>query len=140
MLPLPPQYEPSRPPLQHEPEPVVTLRTWRPRGRWPALLRMAWLLRVFAVLSLIAGAIIALVDFVNLVAGRQNLEVPAPPDLAAALGLHAAVAILSAIAAFIIWLGLAELILLFIAIERHTRQTRDRLPRHETEQPPVASG
>jgi hypothetical protein len=50
--------------------------------------------------------------------------------------VYAGVAIISAVVAFIFWTGMAELILLAIALERNTRQTRDRLPRHPHEEAP----
>ena len=46
-------------------------------------------------------------------------------------------AMVSAVIGYIIWVGLAEAILLAIALERNTRQTRDRLPRHQPDEAPA---
>jgi hypothetical protein len=47
--------------------------------------------------------------------------------------LQAIGALVSGLVAFVIWMGLAELILVLIAIERNSRQTRDRLPKHRSD-------
>jgi hypothetical protein len=120
--PLPPASDqPAVKPQDLDHEPVVTFTSWRPRGRWPALLRLSWLFRVFAVLSLLIGIGWALVSMAVAIGGQG------PSGVAAFV--TAVVAVLSGIAGFIIYLGLAELVLLAVAVERNTRQTRDRLPK-----------
>jgi hypothetical protein len=94
-----------------------------PRGRhrvtWPALVRLSSLFRFLAVLSLVGGVIMALVAlFLALQMGQ------------AVWLLYALCAALSGFIWLIVWRGLAEGILLLIAIERNTRQTRDRLPKN----------
>ena len=107
---------------QPEPEHEAIQATWRPLGRWPALLRLSWLFRVLAVLSLIAGLVLAIVGLVMALNGQ-------------ALGLlYASLGFLSGMVGLTFWLAMAELILLAIAVERNTRQARDRLPK-----PPLAA-
>jgi hypothetical protein len=123
--------------VEPEPDPVVNLSTWRPAGRWPALMRLSWLFRLFAVLSVVAGAISAVVIFwTTIIIGLSSVG---PPEAKLPAFFWALVAILSAIisaiVAYFIWLGLAELILLLIAIEKSARQTRDRVGRHLHEEP-----
>jgi hypothetical protein len=116
-----PRYE------EHEHEPAPRLGKWRPPGRWPALLRLSWLCRLLAILSLAVGALLALLGLVG------TGERAAQPELLVRL-LYAIVVLVSAVFAFIFWTGMAELILLAIALERNTRQARDRQPRHAPEE------
>jgi hypothetical protein len=88
---------------------------------------MAWLFRVFAWVSLIAGLLYAVVSTLVLLSGPEEVRGFAP--------LYFIGGIVSALIGFIIWLGLAEGVVLVIALERNTRQTRDRLPRHHADEP-----
>jgi hypothetical protein len=129
--PPPPGPDPSLS-RQHEPdhEIVPPIGAWRPLGRWPALLRLSWLCRLLAVLSLIGGAIGVLLGILSFLAA-WNPEAPRVSESARLLSLlYIPGAIISAVVGFIFWCGIAEAILLAIALERNTRQTRDRLPKH----------
>jgi hypothetical protein len=113
---------------QHEPdhETMPGLTAWRPRGRWPALLRLSWLCRLLALVSAAACGIWA-------VFGLLAMTLPGADS---AMGLLILIgAVFSAFVSYIVWMGLAELIMLVIALERTTRQTRDRLPRHAVDVP-----
>ncbi len=103
----------------HDPEPSPEHATWRPRGRWPALLRLSWLLWVIALFHLVVGVLALVIGVGVLLAGGNATN-----------GLPAVIWGISALVSVIFWLGLAELILLLIAVERNSRQTRDRLPKH----------
>jgi hypothetical protein len=123
--PVPPGPEQAVPRYEeHDHEPAPPLGKWRPPGRWPALLRLSWLCRLLAVLSLAIGALLALLALLG--AGERPLD----PFIRV---LYASVVIISAVVGYIFWTGIAELILLAIALELNTRQTRDRLPRHPPE-------
>src|SRR3974390_3478623 len=94
---------------------------WRPRGRRPALLRLSWLFRLFAFLSLILAGVTIFLGLIMLAM---------PPGDRSWVGLVVVLsAIVSGFVSYIFWMGMAELILLAIALERNTRQTRDRLPK-----------
>jgi len=120
--PVPPATDQPQP-AHAEPdlEPIPALTAWRPRGRWPALLRLSWLCRLLALVSVVACAFWALMGLTVALLGAEQ----------GAIGLLFIIgALFSAAVSYITWMGLAELILLVIALERNTRQTRDRLPRH----------
>jgi hypothetical protein len=119
--------------VEHEPEAIIA---WRPYGKWPALLRLAWLFRIFAVLSVVFGILWALYGCIAALVALSNAG--NNQQAAAAIGTLAATSaifsgVISAFVGYIVWRGLAELILLFIAMEKNTRQTRDRLARHHHE-------
>jgi len=132
-IPVPPGSEqpplPPTPPLEPdagewperspepEAEPVPMTASGHARERWPALLLLSGLCRLLSFLSLVSAAIMTIVGLVIAAEGH-------------ALGLlYSVSAIISGIVACIIWRALAEAILLAIAIERNTRQMRDRLPK-----------
>jgi hypothetical protein len=79
------------------------------------------------VLSLLAGALGALVALIMALGADDQFRLA---RLLSAVG-----AIASGLVAYIFWCGIAEAILLLIALERNTRQTRDRLPKHQVEEP-----
>jgi len=107
---------PERSP-EPEAEPVPMTASGHARERWPALLRLSGLCRLFSFLSLVSAAIMTIVGLVIAAEGH-------------AVGLlYSVSAIISGIVAWIVWTALAEAILLVIAIERNTRQMRDRLPK-----------
>jgi hypothetical protein len=117
--PVPPAAD--QPEAAHPETDLAPLTVWRPRGRWPALLRLSWLCRLLARLSLIACGFWALF-------GLLFLTFPGADPVVGLLTLIAAV--FTAFVSFIVWMGLAEFILLLIALERTARQTRDRLSRY----------
>jgi hypothetical protein len=114
--PLPPASDQS-PPAQAEPD-HEPLPAWRPRGRWPTLLRLSWMCRILALFSAISCGFLALF-------GLLMVTVAGPDQGAGLLILFGA--LFSAVVSYIVWTGVAELFLLAIAVERNTRQTRDRL-------------
>jgi hypothetical protein len=116
-----PQYE------EHDHEPAPRLGKWRPPGRWPALLRLSWLCRLLAILSLVVGVILALAGTIEMWRTHRNW------DPLVVLFFYGICPIVAAVIAYIFWTGMAELLLLAVALERNTRQTRDRLPRHTPE-------
>ena len=116
-VPIPPG-PPPRP--EADPEPVQAIATWRPRGRWRALLRMSWLCRLLAYLSLGFALLAAIV---YLTADWQ-------PSFGSRI-VYVVGSLFSGFVAWVVWLGLAELILLAIALERNSRQIRDRLPKDD---------
>jgi hypothetical protein len=73
--------------------------------------------RLLAGLSLVGGFLGALVGIVVVLQGT------------AAGIVYSAIAIVSGICNLIFCMGMAELVLLFIALEKNTRQTRDRIPK-----------
>jgi hypothetical protein len=80
---------------------------------------MSWLFRLLALLSVVVCGLWILFGLVLLAQGDAGGQ-----GLLILIG-----AVLSAFVSYIVWMGLAELVLLFIAIERNVRQTRDRLPK-----------
>jgi hypothetical protein len=100
--------------------------------RWPALARLAWWLRAFAVLSLLASAIGPVACLVVAVSSGMNES----ERMNLLLGFAAI--IVGGLVACVAWMGLAELLELLIALESHARETRDRLPKHQPEQAPAA--
>jgi hypothetical protein len=83
---------------------------------------------------LIGGAIGVLIGIILFLASwtPQISPVTSPVTETARLFalLYIPGAIISAVVGYIFWSGIAEAILLAIALERNTRQTRDRLPKH----------
>jgi hypothetical protein len=120
--PLPPASDPS-PSAQAEPD-HEPLPAWRPRGRWPTLLRLSWMCRLLALFSAISCGFLALF-------GLLMVTVAGPDQGVGLLVMFGA--LFSAVISYVVWMGLAELFLLAIAVERNTRQTRDRLPKHTAE-------
>jgi len=114
----PPPREPDPLPLaETESETAANIANFRHRARWPWLLRLAGLFRMLAGLSLVAGILGALVGMVVFMQGN------------AAGIVYSAIAMVSGICNLIFCMGMAELVLLFIALEKNTRQTRDRIPK-----------
>jgi hypothetical protein len=72
---------------------------------------------MLAGLGLVAGILGALVGIVVFLQGN------------AAGIVYSAVALVSGIFNLVFSMGMAELVLLFIALEKNTRQTRDRIPK-----------
>jgi hypothetical protein len=125
--PLPPASEQSAPAhveADHDPRPA-----WRPRGRWPTLLRLSWICRVMALLGAIVCGFAALFGLLAMMAVGSEQQ---------AIGvLFLFGGLLLAVMSYVVWTALAELILLAIAVERNTRQTRDRLARIVSDLPEV---
>jgi hypothetical protein len=116
-IPVPAGSEPP-PRLEPDPEPVAAMATWRPRGRWRALLRLSWFCRLLALVSAVVCTIWAVIQLIAAFQAESGA------------GVFAAFATLfSALVGWVIWMGLAELILLLIALERNSRQIRERLPK-----------
>jgi hypothetical protein len=117
--PLPPASEPSAPAhaeADYEPRPA-----WRPRERWPTLMRLSWICLSMALFGAIVCGFLALFGLIAMTATG--------PDQVTGL-LFLLGGLFSAAVSYVVWTGLAELILLAIAVERNTRQTRDRLARY----------
>jgi hypothetical protein len=129
-VPVPPNSDqtPADPPVESEPEPVVALTRLRPvrRGRWPALIRLSLLLRLIALVHLIIGIPMGLVCLASAILGSDHARV--------AMLLTSVSAFISAVVGYILFHGLAEGILLLIAMERSLRQTRDRIADPRTEE------
>jgi hypothetical protein len=129
--PGPPRDEDPSPPSRGDldPDDGLTLPGFGHAGRWPALGRLSWLCRILALPSLVLGVVWACATVYYALFPIERFSLYYPPEPHSPVpGLFAALCIfLGSIVGYYFWVGLAEAILVFLAIERNTRQTRRRL-------------
>jgi hypothetical protein len=120
-VPVPPADEAKPKTMELESEPVDSVADRRFRGRWHTLRQLCSLCRILAVASLVGSVLVAFFAFGML----RYMEIDRLISYAGTVVL--------AIFSCVFWVLVAEGILLAIAIERNTRQTRDRLLRMHSE-------
>jgi hypothetical protein len=120
-----------------DPEYDVTLRSRasRRRARWPAILRLSVVFRILAVLHALFCLLMALISVaqanrLRLGYGFENVDPVGIPVL-----LMALVYLVAAAVSLFFWLGMAELLVLFVEVERNTRQAALQRTKERAETP-----
>ena len=122
---IPPAPENERRLPDPDPEYDATLRSRasRRRARWPAVLRLSVVFRILAVLHALFCILMALISVVQANRPRVGYGFENTDPVGIPVLLMALVYLVAAAVSLFFWLGMAELLLLFVEVERNTRQS-----------------